>query len=473
MTTPRAIGLGLLVAATLLPRAPAGARAASIQEILLRAKPGVVLVVAEVGGEVTLDCGGSTLTVTPAPARETGSGWLVDGAGWVVTNAHVVRSTQVPDTAARTELVDRAVHDGCVPRLLARRGLAPDERPDVETELTNRVLAAAASGARVRATRAIHVMLPSGRRLPATMVEYGAPADDGMSGEDLALLHVEARDLPALPLGDSSMLQIGDPLWVIGFPQAVLSHELLDASAAAMEASITRGAVSGFKQDRAGQSVIQTDASTAAGTSGGPVIDAGGRVVGVVTFVTMSPGDGGSVQGFNFVIPAQAVRRFLGGTPAALGGTSRFDAAWYGALAAFFDGDHATAARRLATAERLVPGLPDVARLSAENAERLAHTPARGPWRRLGAAAVAIGLCGYAGLAVVRRRRNRFRINPADVARLLETPRPPIVLDVREESAYARSPVRLPGAVRLTSADLDARGAAAIEADRTVVAYCT
>ncbi len=472
----RLMPASLPLLAALLPLAASASRVPSVQEILLRAKPAVVLVVTDVGGEVALDCGsGTTLRVTPTPVRDTGSGWLVSGAGWVLTNAHVVRAAQRPDASVRAELVERAVREGCVPALLARQGFTPGERPDVESELTNRALATALPAARVRPSPAIHVMLPSGERLPATAVKYGAPVEDGgMSGDDLALVRVERRDLPALPLGDSTALQIGDPLWVLGFPRAVLSHELLNATAA-MEASITKGAISGFKEDRAGQPVIQTDAPAAAGTSGGPAIDASGRVVGVLTFVTTAPGEGGVVQGFNFVIPAQAVRRFLAGTPVSLGERSRFDVAWDAALAAFFDGDHATAARRLVETNRLVPGLPDVMRLSAENAERLAHTaPAGVPWRLVGAGAVAVSLVGYGALAMGRRKRNRFRIDPADVARLLATPPPPIVLDVRDETTYARSPVRLPGAIRLTAAELDAGVAlTALEVERTVIAYCT
>src|SRR2546426_10583538 len=90
-----------------------------------------------------------------------------------------------------------------------------------------------------------------------------------MSGQDLALLKLEAADMPVLPLADSAQARIGDRLHIIGFPAVVLSHELLNSSAK-MEASVTGGAISGFKQDRANQPVIQTDAPAAGGNSGGP-----------------------------------------------------------------------------------------------------------------------------------------------------------------------------------------------------------
>ena len=63
----------------------------SLQEGLLRAKPAVVVVLSEVSAEVTLDCGAGPTKVTPPVFRETGTGWFVDGDGWVITNGHVVQ----------------------------------------------------------------------------------------------------------------------------------------------------------------------------------------------------------------------------------------------------------------------------------------------------------------------------------------------------------------------------------------------
>src|SRR5207249_11634665 len=141
----------------------------------------------------------------------------------------------------------------------------------------------------------------------------------------------------------------------IGFPGVVLTHELLNASAK-VEASVTNGAVSGFRQDKSGQPVIQTDASAAGCDSGGPTIDDRGRVVGVLTFITQSGTDQGSiVQGFNFVIPAQAVKDFLAGTEVKLGEPSRFNRAWQAGLSDFFAGNHSRAGRAPAEANRLMP----------------------------------------------------------------------------------------------------------------------
>src|SRR5258706_2753416 len=136
---------------------------------------------------------------------------------------------------------------------------------------------AGAGSGRARLQPSISVLLANGVRMPATVVKYSPPvAGEAMSGQDLALLKLEAADMPVLPLADSAQAQIGDRLHIIGFPGVVLSHELLNSSAK-MEASVTGGAVSGFKQDRANQAVIQTDASAAWGNNGGAPVPASPR----------------------------------------------------------------------------------------------------------------------------------------------------------------------------------------------------
>src|SRR5207244_4936374 len=69
---------------------PAPVAALTVQEAILVAKPAVVLITADIRGEVTMNCGTGPVTVQPRPFVETGTGWFVDGRGYVVTNAHVV-----------------------------------------------------------------------------------------------------------------------------------------------------------------------------------------------------------------------------------------------------------------------------------------------------------------------------------------------------------------------------------------------
>src|SRR5262245_7545873 len=69
---------------------PSTAGALTVQELILRAKPAVALITARIDAEVTLNCGSGPVMVQPRPFVETGTGWFVDGRGWIITNAHVV-----------------------------------------------------------------------------------------------------------------------------------------------------------------------------------------------------------------------------------------------------------------------------------------------------------------------------------------------------------------------------------------------
>jgi hypothetical protein len=125
----------------------------------------------------------------------------------------------------------------------------------------------------------------------------------------------------------------------------------------------------------------------------------------------------------------------------------------------------------LAEANRLLPEVPDVRRLTADNETRQARQPWL-PWRGVAVAMLVVSGVGYATLAVRHWGRNRFRISPAEVARLVDTVDPPVILDVRDAATYAKSPVRIPRSVH---APLDALERDRLPTDpvRAVVAYCT
>ena len=452
----------------------------SAQEAILRAKPATVLIITEVAAEVTLNCGAGPVKVAPSPFRETGTGWFVDGNGWIVTNAHVVQPAQEAPRWLVNQLAQKAVVGACLTQMLTKRGLAAGERPDLEDQVRRQALDRVLPSAKVELSPSVSVLLSNGIRLSAKVTKYSAPvtaaaAAGMMSGRDLALLQVEASDMAALPVADSKNLKIGDPIRILGFPGVVLSHELLNASSK-VEASVTNGAISGFKQDIQNNAVIQTDAPAAWGNSGGPAVNEKGAVVGVLTFVSLAPGTEGSiVQGFNFVIPSDAVKEFLKGTPVTVNGKNPFNEKWFAGLGKLFDKDWKGAAGAFREANSLMPDLPDVKRALAEAEDKVKNPPPQPfPWALATAAVTGLSLGVFGVMFGLRWKRNRFRVGPAEVVRLIEEGAPPVILDVRQESAYAASPFRIAGALHVSPDELE-RGVAslAVEPDRTVVAYCT
>src|SRR5262245_37580798 len=113
-----AVGLVVAVALPLLvaPSPASAQRTIVVQEALLRAKPAVVLVSAEVAGEVTLDCGDGPTTITPPVFRETGTGWFIDQRGWIITNGHVVQPAHTPPRWLVNQQAQRAVMTACLPK---------------------------------------------------------------------------------------------------------------------------------------------------------------------------------------------------------------------------------------------------------------------------------------------------------------------------------------------------------------------
>jgi len=111
--------------------------------------------------------------------------------------------------------------------------------------------------------RPISVQTSDGRRLEVTSVE----AFD--RHVDLALIRVDARDLPPLPLGDSSTIRQGQSVIALGNPQG-------------LKYSVVAGVLSGTQEiDR--RTMLQLAIPIEPGNSGGPVLDRQGRVLGVVT----------------------------------------------------------------------------------------------------------------------------------------------------------------------------------------------
>src|SRR3990170_183636 len=265
-----------------------------VQELVLRARPAGALGTARGDAEATVNCGAGAITVKPAPFVETGTGWFIDGRGYLITNAHVVDPAHRLPPWVTQELKKSAVDEACVNPVLARQGLMRGQRPDLEDQIRRRV---DMGSIRLRPLPQVTVLLSNGAMLPAEVKKFSAPllldaagkpvAD---SGRDLALIRVKDGVYPALALDEN--VKIGDPVRIMGFPGVVLSHELLNKTAA-LEASVTTDAVSGLQQDAIGQDVIQTDASAAPGNSGGPAIGHGGTGVGGLTFVSLSPSGGG------------------------------------------------------------------------------------------------------------------------------------------------------------------------------------
>src|SRR5712692_11209571 len=115
---------------------------------------------------MTMNCGTGQVTVKPPPFVETGTGWFVDGRGYVITNAHVVDPVHRLPLWVIHELKKKAIDQACVDPALRDRGLAPGQRPDIEDQIRRDASARGLATAKVTPTAAITVLLSNGDKLP-------------------------------------------------------------------------------------------------------------------------------------------------------------------------------------------------------------------------------------------------------------------------------------------------------------------
>jgi putative serine protease PepD len=146
------------------------------------------------------------------------------------------------------------------------------------------------------------------------------------ASKDLALLKVDATNLKHLDFGDSSSLQVGDNVYAIGNPYG-LDHTLTSGIVSALNREIQ--APDGTPIDGA----IQTDAALNPGNSGGPLLDADGKVVGVNSQIASSGsnsgGEAGNV-GIGFAIPAKTVQAFVDNPTSSSSATQQQDQSPWG-----------------------------------------------------------------------------------------------------------------------------------------------
>jgi S1-C subfamily serine protease len=174
-----------------------------------------------------------------------GSGFVIDGDGHVATNAHVI---------------------------------------------TN------GTGDKISKASEVYVQFPGGDQVPAKIVGYDPNADVGLIKVD-----PKGLDLVSLELGHSGAVAVGDPVAAIGSPfgeENSLSVGVVSAKDRTIEA-LTDFSIS---------DAIQTDAAINRGNSGGPLLDAHGRVIGINSQIRSS---GGGSVGVGFAVSVDDVRRAI------------------------------------------------------------------------------------------------------------------------------------------------------------------
>ncbi|WP_270622224.1 S1C family serine protease [Weissella viridescens] len=156
----------------------------------------------------------------------------------------------------------------------------------------------------VSGAKKLQILMSDGTKVSAKLV-----GTDEMT--DLAVLKIDASDVKEVAsFADSSQLEPGQTALAIGSP---LGSEYAT--------SVTEGIISAPKREISAENedgkslgkatVIQTDAAINPGNSGGPLINLAGQVVGINSMKLSGSGDGTSVEGMGFAIPANTVTKVI------------------------------------------------------------------------------------------------------------------------------------------------------------------
>ncbi len=282
------------------------------QRISALAKPGVVLIYTQISGtvaipEVAVDpyTGEAYLTgrvqELDVASGVTGSGFIVSSDGYIITNAHVV---SFDEKAIKRMLLSAAVEK------LAREAGSQLTQQDLQI-LQNYVFNyGRVVDHKVTITCILGVPVKGVGKIikgyTADVRKVGKPAP----GKDIAIIKIEGKNFPTVKLGDSDKVQVGDKIYVIGYPGAATFHPYL-SSVSITEPSVTAGIVSARKMMKEGFEVLQIDAAITHGNSGGPVFNEKGEVVGIATFGSIDYSTWREVQGFNFMIPINLAKEFM------------------------------------------------------------------------------------------------------------------------------------------------------------------
>ncbi len=248
-----------------------------------------------------------------APMREMdvsggfhGTGFIVNKDGYILTNAHVVDTSLNAENEALWPVFTNKVYQQISDNLYGQ-GYTSDEI----NQITNLLLDYISTNTTLKGDGTILIGVMNPKNKGATFADsvqngyrvdvkkFGQPYPN--LGKDIAVLKIDGDgNFPMLPLGSFGQVNLGDTVYVIGYPGAA---DLKDND---LTATITSGIVSAFKKTEQGDyNVIQIDAAVSPGNSGGPVLNSNGEVIGIATYGSTQN------QSFNWILPIELGKEFL------------------------------------------------------------------------------------------------------------------------------------------------------------------
>lgn len=250
-----------------------------------------------------------------------GTGFIVSPDGYIVTNAHVVLANQDPEQMLLNALANKFATDLYL-EASQYYNIPEKDKEKVVSILVGKFMAYFAKyGSFEEVTINYYVL--SGDASPGedlkvkswpAVVKKSGTVIEKVSGQytwgtDVAVIKVDKSNLPTVTLGDSSKVEVGDTVFIIGYPGIQL-EEFFKLSSI-VEPTVTQGVVSAKRALHRGGEAFQTDAAINHGNSGGPVYNNKGEVIGIATFGTSNEKEGDEFEAIKFMLPISLAKEFM------------------------------------------------------------------------------------------------------------------------------------------------------------------
>ncbi len=290
------------------------------EDLATLTKPSVVRVAQYVKGEAVIkpfsldfdkfeirEGSGEEIRV-PVDEYITGSGFIVSEDGFVLTNSHVVSSQ-----AIKLKIVSKIIQDK-----INELGSRPDspvnrkDQADKFKEFAKQIREYLLEKGDFNFEEGAAVLNPASTKekmgdlyaegFPAKLVSVNK--NFYKDNWDIGLIKIEQKNLPALKLASSSPVESGKKIFVFGFPATAEIN-----SRNVLESTFTSGVVSALRDsENQDFKIIQTDAKISQGSSGSPLLDEKGEVVGVITYQSNGEAQKEGGDNFAFAVPVEIVK---------------------------------------------------------------------------------------------------------------------------------------------------------------------
>lgn len=262
--------------------------------------------------------GSGTRTMTGEQTGGSGTGFIVTPDGYLVTNAHVVKQT---DEELKQSLALVALADIVESDILDLETALGTTLSEEQVQKMSEALASAYASYLTISNSSSESQMFMGVAVPGLgTVQKGmtceiVKAGETTPGKDVAILKVNADNLPTVTLGDDTAVKDGEQAIALGYPGVATFNPLIEQTEENIKPTLTVGSVSGRKTMPGGWEVLQTDTAITHGNSGGPLFNSKGEVIGITTFGSVqqnqTTGAVEEIQGYNFAVPTTIVKQFL------------------------------------------------------------------------------------------------------------------------------------------------------------------